>query len=192
LHPETVVSRHFDPELISCTLYWHGLSRQVSGRGLSGWRAAKAGGYAAFLSPVLTRGVRVWEAWSTLRKQHAAASASRVALSLQSRVAPVASTARYRSYHGLLIVLYVSSTRDASWVARRYGRHRWSNSGASHGPQRNTVVGSTNSPRARARASPSRYLKASRRYQRTQSRSMSPSPCCPWTGGQRVSRERLH
>jgi hypothetical protein len=48
----------------------------------------------AFLSTVITRGVRACEAWSSWRKMRSAASASRVALSMKSSVAPVESTAR--------------------------------------------------------------------------------------------------
>jgi hypothetical protein len=61
---------------------------------LSCWRASKAGGYAAFLSTVITRGRMVWLARSTFRKNCSAAPASRVALHIKSSVAPAESTAR--------------------------------------------------------------------------------------------------
>src|SRR5215510_13444455 len=55
---------------------------------LSCWRAPKAGGSAAFLSTIITRGRIVWLARSTFRKNGSAASASRVALNMKSSVAP--------------------------------------------------------------------------------------------------------
>jgi hypothetical protein len=52
-----------------------------------------------FWSTVITRGVRVWEAWSSLRKKCSAASALRAGLNLKSNVAPVESLPKPGCHH---------------------------------------------------------------------------------------------
>jgi hypothetical protein len=66
-----------------------------------------AAGYAGFLSTLITLGMRLLDALRALRKKRLAAAASRLAVSRNSIVWPLESTARYRYLSWPLTFIYV-------------------------------------------------------------------------------------
>jgi hypothetical protein len=86
-------------------------SLQSRGKTFSLTEVANTSGYEACLSVPIVKGRRRCPALISLLKKRFAAETSRLALSMNSIVYPVESTARYKYFHSVPALTYVSSRR---------------------------------------------------------------------------------